>query len=149
MRLYKRGPTWWCSFSWNGTTIRRATRCETRAAAVLVAQRWERDRADPDHAAAALGHADTTMLHRVYGKPRDEAMGALLARQSAGLPRVRLVYVSEAERALPQPTASNATKRKHSNHGGPSGTRTRDLRIKRTKDGWFVFFEAKKAQYAA
>jgi hypothetical protein len=52
MRLYKRGPTWWCSYTWNGRTIRRSTRCSTRDAALLVAQRWERERADPLHAAA-------------------------------------------------------------------------------------------------
>ena len=53
MRLYKRGGYWWCSFPWAGTTIRRSTRCTARGAAMLVAQRWERERADPDHAAAA------------------------------------------------------------------------------------------------
>ena len=52
MRLYKRGGYWWCSFPWEGQTIRRSTRCTTRGAAMLVAQRWERERADPDHAAA-------------------------------------------------------------------------------------------------
>ena len=52
MRLYKRGPTWWCSFPWEGVTVRQSTKCATRAAALLVAQRWERERADPDHAAA-------------------------------------------------------------------------------------------------
>src|SRR5579883_707366 len=53
MRLYKRGEYWWCSFPWQGQTIRRSTRCSTKSAALLTAQRWERERADPDHAAAA------------------------------------------------------------------------------------------------
>lgn len=53
MRLYKRGEYWWCSFPWGGQTVRRTTRCTTKSAALLVAQRWERERADPDHAAAA------------------------------------------------------------------------------------------------
>jgi integrase-like protein len=80
--------------------------------------------------AKLLGHADTTMLHRVYGKPRDEAMGALLLRQSAALPRVRVVYVSPSESNRTGPNASEATIGKHSKQGGPTGTRTRDLRIK-------------------
>jgi integrase len=80
--------------------------------------------------AKLLGHADTTMLHRVYGKPRDEAMGALLLRQSAALPRVPLVYVSPSESNRTGPNASEATIGKHSKLGGPTGTRTRDLRIK-------------------
>ena len=52
MRLYKRGEYWWCSFPWQGETLRRSTRCTTRTAALLTAQRWERERADPDHAVA-------------------------------------------------------------------------------------------------
>src|SRR5262249_48307998 len=59
------------------------------------------------------------------------AMGTLLARQSRRVPRVPLVYVSEAERALPQRTTSYASARQRSLEGGPTGTRTRDLRIKR------------------
>ncbi len=52
VRLYKRGPVWWASWTENGVTVRRSTRCGDRVAAGLVARRWERERADPDHAAA-------------------------------------------------------------------------------------------------
>src|SRR5258708_32574547 len=41
-----------------------------------------------------LGHADTKMRYRLYGKPREDAMAGLLVRQSAPLPRERVVYVS-------------------------------------------------------
>jgi hypothetical protein len=44
------------------------------------------------------------MLHRVYGKPRDEAMGELLGRQSAGMPSVRELYVSPTESGVPGTT---------------------------------------------
>ena len=67
--------------------------------------------------AKLLGHADTTMLHRVYGKPRDEAVSSLLARQTSGLPAVRLpvrvAYVSPSDRALPRPKAPLASVRNH------------------------------------
>ena len=52
MRLYKRGGVWWCSYAEHGETVRRSTKCATKDAADLIAKRWERERADPDHAAA-------------------------------------------------------------------------------------------------
>ncbi len=51
MRVYKRGDKWWSSWTADSTTVRRSTGCTTREAAMLVAQRWERERADPAHAA--------------------------------------------------------------------------------------------------
>jgi integrase len=53
--LYKRdnGRVWWASWTEKGSTVKRSTRCTSRAAAQLVYERWERDRADPAHAAAA------------------------------------------------------------------------------------------------
>ena len=80
--------------------------------------------------AKVLGHADTKMLHKVYGKPREEAVGELLARQTASLRPVRVLYVSPAEPSGSGPNASAASTGEHSKQGGPSGTRTRDLRIK-------------------
>ncbi|MGA2448598.1 MAG: tyrosine-type recombinase/integrase [Polyangiaceae bacterium] len=75
--------------------------------------------------AKLLGHADTTMLHRVYGKPRDEAVSSLLARQTSGLPPVRLpvrvVYVSPSDRALPGPKAPLASVRNVSFAVGRAG----------------------------
>lgn len=40
-----------------------------------------------------LGHKTPTMVHKVYGKPRTDAVGELLARQSAEIAPVRVVYV--------------------------------------------------------
>ena len=87
MRIYKRGAHWWCSFAWKGTTIRRSTRCTTRGAALLVAQRWERDRADPAHAAATsatLGSAVNGFLKELERK--DVAHDTrLMYRQKCGV----------------------------------------------------------------
>ncbi len=52
MRIYKRGNTWWSSWTEDGVTVKRSTRCTTKDAARIVAERWERERADPSHAAA-------------------------------------------------------------------------------------------------
>ncbi len=54
MRLYKRGRTWWCWYFENGRRRVRSTRCRDQKAAELVARNWERDAADPDHAAARI-----------------------------------------------------------------------------------------------
>jgi integrase len=80
--------------------------------------------------AKVLGHADTKMLHKVYGKPREDAVGELLARQTASLRPVRVLYVSPAESSRTGQNRFCATPGKYSKPGGPSGTRTRDLRIK-------------------
>ncbi len=56
---------YWCSWTEGGITIRRSTRTSTREAAELVAKRWERERADPAHAAATsatLGGEAATFL---------------------------------------------------------------------------------------
>lgn len=57
MRLYRRRKrngewVWWASWTENGCTVRRSTRCSTKAAAEIVVARWERERADPVYAAA-------------------------------------------------------------------------------------------------
>jgi hypothetical protein len=74
--------------------------------------------------AKALGHADTKMLHRVYGNPREDAMAGLLVRQSAALPRVRVVYVSETDSGQTGPTGTEATLKNPGKSSGPTGTRT-------------------------
>ena len=51
-RLFRRGRTWYGWFYENGRRITRSTKCRDRAAADRVARQWERDAADPDHAAA-------------------------------------------------------------------------------------------------
>jgi integrase len=51
-RLFRRGRTWYTWFYENGRRITRSTKCRDRSAAERVARQWERDAADPDHAAA-------------------------------------------------------------------------------------------------
>ncbi len=52
MRLFKRGDTWYCHVYENGVRRQRSTYCHDKKAAELVARQYERDAADPDHAAA-------------------------------------------------------------------------------------------------
>ncbi len=53
MQLYKRGDVWHCAFYDNERRrIRRSTGCTDRKAAEARARLWERDAADPSHAAA-------------------------------------------------------------------------------------------------
>lgn len=67
MRLYRRrkkNGTWvyWASWTENAITIRRSTRCSDRDAAALVAARWERERADPELAAARQATLESECL---------------------------------------------------------------------------------------
>ena len=48
MRLFKRGSVWWTRVAGQ----RRSTKCTDKQAATLVVQRWQREAADPAHAAA-------------------------------------------------------------------------------------------------
>lgn len=91
MRLYKRGQYWWCSFPWQGETVRRSTRCTTRTAALLTAQRWERERADPDHAAAAsatFGGAVTAFLADLERSDKPQATRQFYRRKAGTLTRI-------------------------------------------------------------
>jgi hypothetical protein len=78
--------------------------------------------------AKLLDHADTKILHRVYGKPREDAMAGLLVRQSAALPRVRVVYVSQTDSGLTEPAGAEAIIKNTGKFSGPTGTRTRSPR---------------------
>ncbi len=54
MRIFKRGSTWYAwVYDRDGRRQQRTTRCHDRQAAEAVARQWERDSADPDHAAAS------------------------------------------------------------------------------------------------
>src|SRR5262249_38082686 len=66
MRLFKRGRVWWCWYWQDGKRCLRSTKCRDQKAAELVARNWERDAADPEHAAArtaTLSHALTLLLN--------------------------------------------------------------------------------------
>ena len=54
MRVYRRAncPTWYCEYYIEGRRFQRSTRCRDYQAACTVARRFERDAADPVHAAA-------------------------------------------------------------------------------------------------
>ncbi len=60
-RLFKRGRVWHAWFYENGRRVIRTTRCRDRAAAEAVARQWERDAADPDHAAARTATLTTAL----------------------------------------------------------------------------------------
>ena len=51
-RLFKRGRVWYGWVYEDGRRITRTTKCRDRSAAEAVVRQWERDAADPDHAAA-------------------------------------------------------------------------------------------------
>jgi hypothetical protein len=51
-RPFRRGRVWYGWFYEDGRRVIRTTRCRDRSAAERVARQWERDAADPDHAAA-------------------------------------------------------------------------------------------------
>ena len=67
MRLFKRGRVWHAWFYENGRRVIRTTRCRDRAAAEAIARQWERDAADPDHAAAR--HEKLKSAVSMYGPP--------------------------------------------------------------------------------
>ena len=52
MRLIKRGRVWHAQYyDCEGARIQRTTHCHDRKAAEQIARKWERDAADPNHAA--------------------------------------------------------------------------------------------------
>jgi hypothetical protein len=51
VRVFKRGKTWYCYVYEDGRRRQRSTFCHDKKAAETVARRYERDAADPDHAA--------------------------------------------------------------------------------------------------
>ncbi len=53
MRVYKFRGKWWSSWTEHGKTVKRSCRTTDSKTAEILARRWERERADPAHAAAA------------------------------------------------------------------------------------------------
>lgn len=108
MRLYRRRKTngewvWWASWSGgNRRTIRRSTKCSTKAAAELIVARWEREQADPVYAAAqaaTFGDEADNFLSACEGavernKMAPETLG--MYRQKAGT----LTRILEADGSL-------------------------------------------------
>ncbi len=70
-RIYKRGRVWHGWFYLDGQRVFRSTRCRDRAAAEAVVRQWERDAADPAHAAARTATL-TTALQLLLRLDREE-----------------------------------------------------------------------------
>lgn len=81
MRLFKRGRVWYAQVYENGRRVQRSTRCHDRPAAAVKIRRcspndlrrtcatWLRAAGvSPELIAPAMGHADTRMVERVYGR---------------------------------------------------------------------------------
>jgi integrase len=71
MRLTKRGRTWFGHVYENGRRVQRSTRCRDRRAAEKVVAQWERDAADPHHA-AARGRSLTDALQLLLARREEE-----------------------------------------------------------------------------
>jgi len=91
MELFKRGDTWHCTYyDALGRRVRRSTQCTDRKAAEARARLWERDAADPEHAArrnATLGDALSLLLRTREEQARAgrrSAETALFYRHKAG-----------------------------------------------------------------
>jgi integrase len=91
-RLYKRGRTWWCSFyDAEKRRVRASTRCTDRVAAGRVADRLERDAADPRRAAAnatTLRDALSRLLIDRRQRGRAEGTIGMYATKAGQLTRV-------------------------------------------------------------
>jgi integrase len=112
LRLYRRASTWHCTFyDARGARVRRSTHCRDRKAAEARARQWERDAADPDHAAArdtTLTDALTLFLEYfegevTAGKRAPETLAAY--RKQAGH-LVRILETDVAGTWRPRPLAS-------------------------------------------
>lgn len=80
MRLFRIGRYWYADIRIGGDRLKRSTRCTDKKAAETVARQWERDAADPDHAATAqatLGQALAMLITE-----REQQVGA--GRRSLG-----------------------------------------------------------------
>ena len=110
-RLFKRGRVWYAWFYESGQRVTRTTKCRDRSAAELVARQWERDAADPDHAAArtaTLTGALQLLLRRdaeEVGAGRRSPDTVSFHRTKAGH-LVRVFELDAEERHIPFPLAT-------------------------------------------
>lgn len=116
MRLYRKRKrngewVWWASWTEDGRTRRRSTRCSTKAAAEIVVARWEREHADPVYAAsqsATFGVEASRFLKACEGaveRGRLTAETLGMYRQKAGT----LVRILEHEGPLRLASIDGAT----------------------------------------
>jgi integrase len=114
-RLFKRNRTWYGQFYENGLRIQRSTQTRDRRAAEAIVQQWERDAANPAHAAArskTLSQALEALLKRVAeeaaaGKKSTETVR--FYRQKAGH-WVRLLEYPSEDTYVPLPLSALSPK---------------------------------------
>ncbi len=110
-RLFKRGRVWHGWFYEQGKRIIRSTRCRDRAAAEAVARQWERDAADPDHAAARTATL-TSALQLLLTRDAEEVRAGRRSPDTVAFHRtkaghlVRLFETDAEGRHVPFPLAT-------------------------------------------
>ena len=80
MRLFRNGKTWYADLTVGGGRVKKSTRCTDRKAAEVVARQWERDLADPDHAAASQASLADAMKLLIEDRKEQAKVG----RKSSG-----------------------------------------------------------------
>jgi len=98
-RLYKRGSTWYGWYYENGRRIFRSTQCRDRNAAEAKFRQWERDAADPDHAAARTATL-TDALRLLFQRDEEEIAAGRRSADTLDFHRVKaghLVRVFETD----------------------------------------------------
>ena len=109
-RLFRRGRVWYGWFYENGQRVTRATHCRDRAAAERVVRQWERDAADPDHAAARTATL-TDALQLLLRLDAEEVKAGRRSADTVGFHRtkaghlVRVFETDEQEQHVPFPLA--------------------------------------------
>jgi len=110
-RLFKRGRVWHGWFYEHGKRVIRTTRCRDRAAAEAVARQWERDAADPDHAAARTATL-TSALQLLLTRDAEEVLAGRRSPDTVAFHRskaghlVRLFETDAEGRHVPFPLAT-------------------------------------------
>ena len=101
-RVYRRGRIWWGAYYADGERVRRSTRCTDRRAAEAIVRGWERDAADPAHAAAtaaSIRDALTLALRRA----EDLARTGRRSEATASYYRAKLGHLSRLLEPAGQP----------------------------------------------
>ena len=110
-RLFKRGRLWYGWFYEQGRRVVRTTKCRDRSAAELVARQWERDAANPDHAAARTATL-TGALQLLLARDEEEVRAGRRSPDTTSFHRskaghlVRVFEVGKDGAQVPFPLAS-------------------------------------------
>jgi len=107
-RLFRRGRVWYGWFYENGQRVTKTTHYRDRSAAERVARQWERDAADPDHAAARTATL-TDALQLLLRLDEEEVKAGRRSADTVGFHRtkaghlVRVFETDEHEQHVPFP----------------------------------------------